>query len=416
MLVVSENLITKYYLSEKAEEKRAVGTINSFQNYVTENSISSDDTEMIGNWTRTRGNVNLVIYNSDGKPYVRAGRWGESYIDQGNWDNTTERKSHEVQFSNGAFPVVISFLNQLFIWQATELLSLILAFLLFIVILLIYNQRMIKALITLRSEANSVAEGDFNHTITIKGHGEIADLAADVDKMRTSIITGMEIEQSAIKANSDLITSISHDIRTPLTALIGYLDMIKAHQYTSAEYLEQYTNTALEKAMQIKDLTDELFGYFLVFGQNSTNLVIEEYDGVILLQQLLGEHIVSLETSGFNVISQPLNEQFTFRVDVASLKRVYDNLFINIEKYADRTREIIITGKRTADSHIVSLTNYIPKTAVRREGTQIGIKTCEKLLSQMGGSLEITRSGDKFSAEVILPAVFKRQENSQSGI
>ena len=63
MLVVSENLITRYYLSEEAEEKRAVGTINSFQKYITENSISSDDTEMIGNWTRTKGNVNLIIYN-----------------------------------------------------------------------------------------------------------------------------------------------------------------------------------------------------------------------------------------------------------------------------------------------------------------------------------------------------------------
>ena len=75
----------------------------------------------------------------------------------------------------------------------------------------------------------------------------------------------MKNEQMAVQANTDLITAISHDIRTPLTALLGYLDLAVEGQYDSEQTLKQYLHVSQEKALQLKSMTDELFQYFLVF-------------------------------------------------------------------------------------------------------------------------------------------------------
>ena len=400
---ISEKIISSYYLTDESEVRRKERYLESFQSFVISRKVESGDLKTIGDWTIHERYIRIIIYDENMNPVVESGPRGASFVDTGSrWMRYSDTTS-QVEFADGVFNIAV-FGNSLpVVWQVMDILSLALSFLLFIFILLVYNSRVLKALKTLRNEANSVAAGDFKHEITIRGTGEISELASDIDRMRESIIKGMETERSLIRTNTELITSISHDIRTPLTALIGYLDMIKAHQYGSREDLDKYTDSGLQKAMQIKDLTDELFGYFLVYGKGTENLIIEEYNGLILLQQLLGEHIIDLENNGFTVRTTPPEKQFLIHIDVNSLKRVFDNLFSNIEKYADRSREITVTGRLEEDRITISIVNRIPRTAAPRESTQIGLRTCEQLLSQFGGRLQTVKEGDRFTAEVMLP-------------
>ena len=406
LLFVSNEIIVNFYLSEKAIYDRSVGYLNSFSEYVDDNGIRSTDVAAIGKWTREEKYIYMIVYNAEGSPSIEAGAWGATSIELSDEWYSYDDTVFPVDFSDGKFFVAIYNYNEIFVESFARIMSLALSFLAFIIIMLLYNRHIIASVRKLKHDTGIVAAGNLNSEIRIKGSDEIAELAGDIDKMRSSIISRMEKEQSALKANRDLITSISHDIRTPLTALIGYLDMIKAGQYDSKERLHMYIDTSLEKAMQLKKLTDELFGYFLVFGKKEAEINISRFDGNILFQQLLGEHVLILENSGYNIRTLPLTEPFTVNIDADYLKRVFDNLFGNIAKYADKERQVVIMTTRSGPAVQVCLANYIPKNATKKESTNIGLKTCEALVSQMGGKLLTCREDDKFSVEVILPAEF----------
>ena len=114
--------------------------------------------------------------------------------------------------------------------------------------------------------------------------------------MRLSIIQKHQREKEAWDANSQLVTSMSHDIRTPLTSMIGYLDIIKSEKYQSAEELERYISSCREKAFQLKELSDKLFQYFLVFNSGENEKHLEVFDANVLLTQILqaGQTLYSL--------------------------------------------------------------------------------------------------------------------------
>ena len=133
---------------------------------------------------------------------------------------------------------------------------------------------------------------------------ELSQLAEEVDAMRHSVIARMSGERKAWETNSELITAISHDIRTPMTALIGYLDLLNEDNFRDPERSARFASSAYQKAMELKDLTDELFRYFLVFGRAQVEMNREELDGRLLLEQLLGEAQFDLSETGFVIQRQ----------------------------------------------------------------------------------------------------------------
>ena len=213
----------------------------------------------------------------------------------------------------------------------------------------------------------------------------------------------MQNEQDAWQANSGLITAISHDIRTPLTALIGYLDLLEGGQYQSEEQMHRYLSASREKAQQLKVLTDELFRYFLVFGQKDMNLQLEEYDAVILLEQLLGDQVIQLREKGFQVQSIALQEPCRVRLDVQYFQRVLDNLFVNIQKHADPSGRVTVMCRKEGEKLKLDLLNSVPARPTGAESTRIGLQTCRKVIRQMGGEFEVHQEARRFLAEITLP-------------
>ena len=197
----------------------------------------------------------------------------------------------------------------------------------------------------------------------------------------------MQNEQDAWQANSGLITAISHDIRTPLTALIGYLDLLEGGQYQNEEQMHRYLSASREKAQQLKVLTDEL----------------EEYDAVILLEQLLGDQVIQLREKGFQVQSIALQEPCRVRLDVQYFQRVLDNLFVNIQKHADPSGRVTVMCRKEGEKLKLDLLNSVPARPTGAESTRIGLQTCRKVIRQMGGEFEVHQEARRFLAEITLP-------------
>jgi len=161
--------------------------------------------------------------------------------------------------------------------------ALVLGFVIYSFIAFGFTRRLTRR-VTRLSEAVGAA-GALNRTIPVTGTDEIARLAASVNTMRDTILERTRDEQTAWQANSDLITAMSHDIRNPLTSLIGYLDLLEMSQDRLPEDLRSYVLASRDKAYQLKDLTGEMFRYFLVFSRGEQETHPEPYDAQILCQR-----------------------------------------------------------------------------------------------------------------------------------
>ena len=178
---------------------------------------------------------------------------------------------------------------------------------------------------------------------------------------------------------------------------------MKDEHLANVDELQSYLDAAYGKTEQLKRLTDELFRYSLLFGCKELPLQLERYDASILLGQLLGESRAQLQQQGFTVQLLLPQQDVQIEADVTYLKRVFDNLFDNIRKYADPARPVAIAALLEDGALHVCLSNSVNPGAGRIESNKIGLRTCAKIMAQMSGSFKRYTESGKFTAEVILP-------------
>lgn len=391
------------YMAPDAVELRNQRHERSLQQYVDSNGVSSRDTVAIEQWLRREKNASVIVYQAQGDPY-EAGTWGTSQL----LDDTTQNdlatlgySFYTVQFADGAYRVAVCDYSESRLFGYAQIGALVLAFVAYSCIAFGFTRRLARR-VTRLSEAVSAA-GALNQTIPVTGTDELARLAQNVNTMRETIVERTRNEQTALQANSDLITAMSHDIRNPLTSLIGYLDLLEMQQAQLPEDLRRYVLASRDKAYQLKDLTGEMFRYFLVFSRGEQETHPEPYDAQILCAQLLGECAEELRSCGFDVNLLLLGTPCTVTTDAQMLKRVTDNLLSNIEKYADPAARLTILAEREGERLHVCFANRARRELARVESNHIGLRTCESILKLLGGEFITHRDGDDFTAEFTLP-------------
>ena len=320
---------------------------------------------------------------------------------------------YPLRFADGLYYVAIGDSSRTREDGINRLLAVLLGSAAFVSVTLWYMQRLTRRIIRLSREADAIGEGDLEAPITVSGEDELAVLGREMDAMRRSVIDRMSGERRAWEANSQLITAISHDIRTPMTALMGYLELLNEGAGSDPERAKQFASSAYGKATELKELTDELFRYFLVFGRAQLELNLEELDGRLLLEQLLGEAEFDLTEAGFGVQRIEFEGECSVQADPMYLKRVLDNLVSNARKYADPAQPLMILTELRDDRLTVTVSNRVLKSLSRVESTKIGLRTCEKIMESMHGSFTTRRDEEHFAAELSLPA--KVREAARDG-
>ena len=406
MSLLGRTMVEEVYLSGEATDRRMGQEISSFRSFVEENQIASTAVYSVGQWNREHPNVNLTIYGISAT--ISSTPDGAELV--GNEGGIVVRselslqlaKEYPVNFRDGVFTVAIYDTSRTLVSIAVNISALALAALVFLAAVLLYEQHITRTVQTLSRQVRQVSRGDLEMQITPQTADEIGQLALDVDTMRLSIIDKLQREEEAWKANSQLITAISHDVRTPLTALLGYLEIV-SDEHLSPEERSAYLDICKNNALRLKGLTDELFGFFLVFGKPKPDQVLEEFDAAMLLEQVLLEHEMDLTQRGFQVEASAEAVTGSLRVDLGHFRRIFDNLFSNVRKYADPAYPVTITQRLDRDELLVTISNHINASATRVESNRIGLQTCHKLVAAMGGEFNQTRTKDTFSVEVLLP-------------
>jgi methyl-accepting chemotaxis protein len=201
-------------------------------------------------------------------------------------DASDEYKFYPVKFDDGVYDVCVIDYSDYNIYNIALIIELALSGIVFMCIILWYNRRLINRVSRLSTEIVHIENDDINAPITKTGRDELQVLSENIDSMRDTIIEQLSNEREAWQANRDLVTSMAHDIRTPLTVLNGYLDLLNEKEYDSEEAMEEYLNICSEKAEQLKDLSDKLFRYFFVYSGKKDDLNFEIYDAGVLFQQI----------------------------------------------------------------------------------------------------------------------------------
>ena len=375
---VGEAVIERCYLSEAAVLKRTNRAAQELQGYVRQNALTTRNTNALAQWGESRKDYYILLYR-DQRQILEIGWWGadSAAVDAYSLKEQGAEVVYPIAFRDGTVYAVI--------YDNSD------------------SRRVARKVVAISHEVQSIGEGNLYLQLEPKGSDELAQLTASVEQMRLSLLRKTSEEQRALQQNSDLITAMSHDIRNPLTALLGYLDLAKTGQYRTQEELQSYLDAAYGKAEQLKRLTDELFRYSLLFGCKELPLQLERYDASILLGQLLGESRAQLQQQGFTVQLLLPQQDVQIEADVTYLKRVFDNLFDNIRKYADPARPVAIAALLEDGALHVCLSNSVNPGAGRIESNKIGLRTCAKIMAQMSGSFKRYTENGKFTAEVILP-------------
>lgn len=399
-----EQIIERQYMSEKAILKRTNKAAQEFQSFVRQNGVSTRDTDMLARWGETKKDYYIMLYH-DQRQIFEIGWWGAdtAAVDAYSLKEQTAGVVYPIVFRDGTFYAVIYDNSDSGLYDLLWIVSLLLGCAVLALTLLAYNRRVARRVVAISQEVQSIGAGNLYLQLEPKGRDEISQLTASVEQMRLSLLRKTSEEQRALQQNSDLITAMSHDIRNPLTSLIGYLDLLEMSQDRLPEDLRSYVLASRDKAYQLKDLTGEMFRYFLVFSRGEQETHPEPYDAQILCAQLLGECAAELRTRGFDVNLMPLTTPCTVTTDVQMLKRVTDNLLSNMEKYADPAARLTILAECENGRLHVCFANRARKELARVESNHIGLRTCEAILQLLGGQFFTHRVGDDFSAEFVLP-------------
>ncbi len=414
-------IFRKVHTDPERVEARLEAYVRDFAAYVAEENVSASDTKAVVEWTKRHRSVYLTVFNDVNEQFGAAG--GE-LVEEGSLPDMEpffdkilpadtdssipsdpESNMYIVRFANGIHSIAVVDYSLATGADAIIIVSVVIFLCSFFIVLLIYNYFRTRDIVMLSREVKAVSDGDLQADIESLRNDEIGQLAHDVDVMRNTILQKMEEQQKAWQANSDLLTSMTHDIRTPLTTLLGYMELLNADSEDMTEEQKRYIRTCTAKAEQIKGLSDELFLYFWAYNRSAPETPPETMGAALLFEQLLGDHIPTIENAGLTVVPdlRAILPEDTVTVHVDRLRRVTDNVFDNLKKYADRTHPVTVTATEDNGTLTLRFTNRVDRKMSRTHGTRVGVKTCVNMMEQMGGGFLTETDGDTYSAVLTLP-------------
>lgn len=272
---------------------------------------------------------------------------------------------------------------------------------LFFGIVLHYINSRIRSILILHEEAALMASGDLSHTVPDVGRDEIGELGRGLDSLRTALLENIRQEEAARDSNRDLIAALSHDLRTPLTILNGYLEVLKLEAAAPAARGD-YLGRCLQKTAEIKELTDRMFEYALVYEVNET----PEFSEIPadFLRQCLLENLDFIRLAGFRTDISSLPEDAVLHGDLTMLRRIFSNLFSNILKYGDKKTAVSLCASVNDGSVCIRLANAVRPDADNAAGNHIGLKSAQKMAALHHGTLQYDRCGELFVVSLSLPA------------
>ena len=309
--------------------------------------------------------------------------------------------------------LVLLFLSaMLWIWPLGIIAGIILTIIYIVVLIkdLVYLDKIIVG-------AKAAVEGKLNYKIDEKGRGHLRELAHDINNIKEGLRKSVENEMKSENMKTELITNVSHDLKTPLTSIINYIDLLKRENIES-ENARDYVSILDKKSQRLKVLIEDLFEASKA-ASGAMELNIARIDIGELLKQALGENDERFKESKLEVKLNVPEDKVFINGDGKRLYRVFENLLSNIVKYSlSNTRvyidmlkendEVTIIMKNISAYELMFDTNEITNRFKRgdasrsTEGSGLGLAIAKSIVELHNGSFKIEADGDLFKSIIKL--------------
>lgn len=289
-----------------------------------------------------------------------------------------------------------------------------------------YRQMQLRHII---NELHYIANGNYDYRIPFELRGDLSKVVDSINGLVDSTVAAIEDEREIEKSKDELITNVSHDIRTPLTSIIGYLGLIEDGQYQNKEEILKYTSIAYNKAKQMKSLVEDLFEYSKV-RQPSVPVNTVSFDMVQLLEQLAADFELEAHKKAIQIQVDTTENQLVMDGDTEKLVRVFNNLITNALKYGGNADKIVIEIEKTKNEAVVTVKNNgqpIPREALEQlfdrfyrvdgsrsqeiSGTGLGLAIAQNIINLHGGYI-YAQSNEEWTSFIIHLPLYKNQMKS----
>ena len=274
------------------------------------------------------------------------------------------------------------------------------------------------------------SEGNFDINFEIRNEDELSNMARNLNRTTGEIKRILDKERNEEKSRKEFITSIAHDLRTPLTSVIGYLQLVmsKAYESRNNEELqlknEEYIRVAYDKAIRLQGLIEDLFS-FTKTDSTELRLHLEEIDVVKLVEQLADECYPSLQDAGLTLEFRKSDDVMMIEADGELMERAVANLLTNGIKYGKDGKKLIIELYRENENsdlyiRVINYGRLIPKKdiehifdkfyrvedsrSIETGGTGLGLAITKNIVNLHGGSINVKSDLYGTVFEIILPA------------
>nr|WP_294681181.1 HAMP domain-containing sensor histidine kinase [uncultured Anaerotignum sp.] len=274
--------------------------------------------------------------------------------------------------------------------------SLLSAVILFLVLFLFLLGQKLAYLREIIQGVDALRTHRLENTIAIREANELTELAEHINFLSETERRLRQQESALQEERERMIRDLSHDIRTPLTAILSYTDYMSQKEGAEDAEMKEYFSLVRKKAQQMKGMTDRLL-------ESSRRMPALVENGRLLMEQLAGEWEEVLEERFSCETSLEECADFQAEWDMQEILRIFDNLSSNVEKYADAEQVVFLRIETEGDSLRILQKNAVGQTEQTRESNKIGLESIRRIAEGYGGSVAVSATEQAFEIEIRLP-------------
>lgn len=395
-MTLVEVFLDKVIFSDENLEKTKQEYILKIQNFIDENNINTKNLHQLYEWNSNHKNIFLRLYEDNELIYdSRVGIIDEKIYINNQYKKGNINKYSILSFKDKNLVARIIAIPNYIVNQTIYHLMVFISFCIFLFIILKCTNKKIRYLELIKKQLEE------DEKIDIKGNDEITHVANAINIMLDCLNEKMESERIIYKGNMELITSLSHDIRTPLTSLIGYQEL--ALERNLDKKTEKYIRMSYDKALYLREITNRLFDHFLLISEND-NFNMERVNSDEFIAHFIEERLLNLEEQGVIIERNIQNITSELIINVGLMQRLFENIFSNIEKYAELNRPINLEYKINNGFLVISFVNHIKDRNWNVVSSKIGLKNCNGIMKVHSGFLQVEKT-EVFKITVSFPII-----------
>lgn len=290
----------------------------------------------------------------------------------------------------------------------------------FLISFIFFINRKVKYIKYITREVKKIEAEGFGKTIDVKGNDELSELSQSINRMSSKLKEQIEKERLIERNKNELITNVSHDLRTPLTSINGYVDLLKENEFKDKKKFDEYIAVVDRRSKGLTTLVNELFEY-TTLNSSDIKLNFDYVDIVTLVSHIANEYSVIFERSGLKLERNIINKEIFMELDVDKMVRVFQNLLSNANKYSLENSTVTLSLKEEESSVIISISNStaeiteedVPnifsrfykadKSRSEQDSSGLGLSIAKRIIELHGGSITVNLSNNLITFKINVP-------------